>query len=381
MKNDLQEKSLYVHAGPRGDKATGAVNIPVYLTSTFDQEELPARKPYEYSRGQNPTREALEQAIARLEGGKHGFAFSSGMAAISTALCLFSAGEHVLVTEDCYGGTYRILTKFFSRYGVEFDFIDTTDLEQVKKAIRPHTRGIFVESPSNPLMRITDLAALSQLARERGLLTLIDNTFATPFLQKPLELGIDVVIHSATKYIGGHSDLLAGLIVVRDDELARRLKLVQMAFGAVLSPFDSYLTLRGLKTLAIRMEQQQSNARELALWLRERKQVKRVFYPGFSDHPGAEVHQRQARGPGAVITIDLGGEEEAISFINSTSIPVIGPSLGGVETIITHPFSMSHAGIPAEIKNRLGITPGLVRISVGIEDIVDLQRDFSALDR
>lgn len=373
---DVKFDTRLLHTGVEIDPATGAVTVPVYQVSTFHQESPDKPGRYDYARSGNPTRAALEEAMAALEGGAMGLAFSSGMGAISSVLCLFSQGDHLVVGEDVYGGTYRALTRIFSRFGIEATFVDTTDLERVRKAIRPRTRALLLESPSNPLLRITDLAGAASLARERGLLTIVDNTFMTPYFQRPLELGADIVAHSATKYLGGHSDLIAGVVVTRTEELGKELAFIQNAIGAVPGPWDCWLVLRGIKTLQVRLEKQQRSAMEVALWLRRHPRVTAVYYPGLPEHPGHELHRSQASGFGAVVSFALESPELAWQVLRRVKLPVRGPSLGSVESILSFPAAMSHAALPPELRKRLGIGDNLLRLSVGLEDPQDLIADL-----
>ena len=380
MKHDDFQTKL-VHAGPDREPRTGASSIPIYQVSTYHQNDPEHLGRYDYGRSDNPTREALEQAIAELEGGVRGFAFASGMAATSSVLMIFQAGDHLVVGEDIYGGTYRILTAVFKRWGLETTFVDSTDLEQVRSAITPKTKAIFVETPSNPTLKITDLAAVAEIAHERGLLAITDNTFMSPLLQRPLELGFDIVVHSATKFIGGHSDLIAGLAVVKDAKIGQRIRHVQNAFGAILGPQDSWLTLRGLKTLGVRLNRQQNSAGAIADWLQTRPEVKKVYYPALESHPGREVHLRQATGGGAVVSFELASKEIAVGMMKNVKLPLVAVSLGGVESILSYPATMSHAAMPPTERAARGITDGLVRLSVGLESAEDLIADFSqALD-
>lgn len=365
-----------VHPPQDRDPRTGASSIPIYQTSTYHQTDPEHLSRYDYARSDNPTREALELAVADLEGGTRGFAFASGMAAISSVLMIFQAGDHVVVGEDIYGGTYRVLTTLFKRWGLTVTFADGTDLERLAAAVTPATKAIFVETPSNPTLKITDLAAVAALARRHGLLAITDNTFMTPLLQRPLELGFDLVIHSATKFIGGHSDLIAGLAVVKDPELGRRLRQVQNGFGAILGPQDSWLTLRGLKTLGARLERQQQSAGVIARWLQGRPEVKTVYYPGLAEHPGHEIHQRQAAGAGAVLSFELASKALALRLLTQVRLPLVAVSLGGVESILSYPVTMSHASMPANERAARGITDRLVRWSVGLESPADLIADF-----
>lgn len=366
-----------LHAGRDRDPYTGASSVPIYQCSTFAQRDPEKFGPYDYARSDNPTREALELAIADLEGGDRGLAFASGMAATSTVLLLFQPGDHLICAEDVYGGTYRVLTTLFRQWKLEVTFVDATDLEKVCRAIRPDTRAIFVETPSNPLLKITDLTGIAALAREHKLLAITDNTFMTPVTQRPLELGFDIVVHSATKFISGHSDVIAGLAAVRGEELGRRLKRLQNSFGAILGPQDSWLTLRGLKTLGARFAAQQTTAARIAEWLQSRPEVSRVHYPGLPDHPGRDVHFRQASGAGAVVSFELaGGGDAAKALLRRVELMLMAVSLGGVESILSYPATMSHAALPRPERLARGITDGLVRLSVGLEAFEDLTADL-----
>lgn len=365
-----------IHNGNEIDRNTGALSIPIYQASTYHQEDIDKPQEFDYSRSGNPTRKALEETIAKLEGGERGFAFSSGMAATASVLSIFSAGDHIIVCEDVYGGTYRISTSFFNRFKIDVTFVNAADLDAVRKSIKAQTKAIFLETPSNPLLKITDLKSVVQIAKDHKLVTIIDNTFMSPYLQRPIKLGIDLVIHSATKFIGGHSDVVAGLVVVKDAELARRIYSVQNGFGAVLGPQDSWLLLRGLKTLKVRMDYQQSNAQKLAEWLQMHGKVKQVFYPGLENHEGRNIHYSQADGAGAVLSFKAASEEIAKKFMKNVKMAAVAVSLGGVETIASYPVKMSHAAIPKEEREKLGITDDLIRVSVGLEDIEDLIEDF-----
>lgn len=365
-----------LHTGHEIDPATGAVSIPVYQASTFKQPSVENFGPYDYARSGNPTRDALEGVIAELEGGTHGFAFASGMAAISSVFLLFSPGDHLIVCEDVYGGTYRALTRLFSRLGLKVTFVDTTAPEKVRTAVTKDTKAIYLESPSNPLLKITDLAAMVAVAKDNNLLTIIDNTFMTPYFQKPLDLGIDIVIHSATKYIGGHSDVLAGLVVVKDRRLAGEIKFIQNSFGAVLGPQDSWLLMRGIKTLKVRMEQHQAGALAIAHWLREQPEITEVFYPGLPDQPGYEINKKQATGFGGIVSFKTKTDELAGQIMNNVKLPALAVSLGAVESIISFPPKMSHAAMPPEVRRAQGITDNLIRLSVGLEDPDDLIADL-----
>ncbi len=365
-----------IHNGNETDKQTGALSIPIYQTSTYHQEDIDKPREFDYSRSGNPTRKALESTIALLEGGDRGFAFASGMAATSSVLSIFSAGDHVIVCEDVYGGTYRICSTFFNRFNLDVTFVDASDLAAVRKSIKANTKALFLETPSNPLLKITDLREAVGIAKEHKLLTIIDNTFMSPYLQRPMELGFDIVIHSATKFIGGHSDVLGGLVAVKGHDLARRVYQVQNSFGAVLGPQDSWLLLRGIKTLKIRLDYQQANAQRLAEWLSSHKKVQEVFYPGLKNHKGRDIHLSQADGPGAVLSFMAKDSETASAFMKNVKMAAVAVSLGGVETIVSYPVKMSHAAIPKQERERLGITDSLIRVSVGLEDLEDLVEDF-----
>jgi cystathionine beta-lyase len=365
-----------VHPEQDRDPRTGASSIPIYQVSTYHQDDPEHLGRYDYARSDNPTREALEVAIADLESGARGFAFASGMAAISSVLLTLQAGDHLVVGEDIYGGTYRILTTVLKRWGLTSTFVDSTDLERFAAAITPQTKAVFVETPSNPTLKITDLAAVAALAHHHGLLAITDNTFMSPALQRPLELGFDIVVHSATKFIGGHSDLIAGLAVAKDAETGRRLRHVQNAFGAILGPQDSWLALRGLKTLAVRLRQQQASAETLARWLQTQPQVTRVYYPTLDGHPGRDIHLRQAAGGGAVVSFELASRAAAVRLLKSVRLPLVAVSLGGVESILSYPVTMSHAAMPAAEREARGISAGLVRLSVGLEAVADLLADL-----
>jgi cystathionine beta-lyase/cystathionine gamma-synthase len=365
-----------IHNGNELDKQTGALSIPIYQASTYEQSNIEARQEFIYSRSGNPTRKALENTITYLEGGYAGFAFASGMAATASVLATFSAHDHIIICEDVYGGTYGIATSFFNRFDLDISFVDATNVDNIARAINPKTRAIFLETPSNPLLKITDIKSVVALAKEKQLLTMIDNTFMSPCLQRPLELGMDIVIHSATKFIGGHSDVLGGLVVARTEELAHKIYDVQSGFGAVLWPQDSWLLLRGLKTLKIRMEAEQKTTGMLADWLAGHRAVREVYYPGLARHPGREIHYAQADGAGAVLAFRCKTQEKAVKFLQKVKLGVVAVSLGGVETIISYPAKMSHASVPLNERCRLGIHDDLLRVSVGLEDIEDLLEDF-----
>ncbi|WP_068773332.1 PLP-dependent aspartate aminotransferase family protein [Paenibacillus sp. FJAT-26967] len=378
MTDDRGFGTKLLHFGGEIDKTTGASSTPVYQASTFHHFSLDNPPQYDYSRSGNPTRQALEDYINVLEGGARGFAFASGMAAISSAFFLLSSGDHVICTEDVYGGTYRLLTAILTRMNIETTFVDMTDPEKVKAALKPNTAAVFLETPSNPTLKITDIAVICSWAKENGLLTMLDNTFMTPYYQRPIELGVDIVLHSATKFLGGHSDVLAGLAVVASDSLGDRMKQIQNGLGNVLGPQDSWLLMRGMKTLKTRMEAHEQNARRLAEWLSSHPAVERVYYPGLPDHPGREIHEKQSLGYGAVVSFDVGGGQRAKKLLGAVSIPLVAVSLGAVESILSYPAMMSHAAMPPEVRLERGITDGLVRYSVGLEDIDDILADLDA---
>ena len=367
-----------IHAGQKPDPFSGAVMTPVYLTSTYVQEGLGKNKGYEYSRVSNPTRDALERNIAALENGKHGMAFGSGMAAIDSIFRLLKPGDHVLVSDSVYGGTYRIGKMVLENFGLTFDFIDTTRVRAIRAAMRKNTRMLFIETPTNPTMAITDLKAVAGLRRGRRLLTVCDNTFATPYIQRPIDYGIDIVVHSLTKFLNGHSDMLGGMVVTNDAAVAERLRFFQKAVGAILGPFDAWLCLRGVKTLAVRMERHGRSALEVATWLTKQPKIKNVYYPGLPRHPQHSLAKRQMKNFGGMISFDLGSLDAAKRFLNRVSLCALAESLGGVESLISHPATMTHASIPSAERQKMGVTEGLVRISVGLEDsediIADLQR-------
>jgi cystathionine beta-lyase/cystathionine gamma-synthase len=366
-----------IHAGNAPDPRTGAVAVPIYQTSTYVQEALGKHKGYEYARTQNPTRAALEENVAVLEAGAGACAFASGMAAITAVSTFVKAGEHVVCSNLTYGGTYRYFTKIQARYGVEFTFVDTADAEAVRCAMRTNTKLLHLETPTNPMMTLCDIPLLSQIAHERGALVVVDNTFASPYLQRPLELGADFAVHSTTKFLNGHSDSVGGVAVVKDRAHLEWLAFVQNSSGAILSPFDSWLVLRGIKTLVVRMERHETNAREIALYLSKHPKVRKTYYPGLPDHPQFDLARRQMRGFGAMISFDVGSFEAARALLGRVRLCSLGESLGGVETLISHPATMTHGSIPEEEREKLGITMGLVRISVGIEDVEDLVADLA----
>jgi cysteine-S-conjugate beta-lyase len=372
----MDYKTRILHTGKDIDPYTGASSIPIYQGSTFAQDDPLLFGQYHYARGSNPTRDALEHTVALLEGGSNGLAFSSGMAAISSVFLLFKTGDHIVVSEDVYGGTYRVLERLFDRWGLRHTFADISTAEKARAALEEETVAIFAETPSNPTLKITDLAAIAKLAREKGLVTIIDNTFMSPFLQRPIELGFDIVVHSATKFLGGHSDIIAGVVATREETWGERLKFIQSAVGAILGPQDSWLLMRGIKTLSARMEIQQKGAVRIASWLSGHPQIEKVYYPGLESHPGKEVHERQASGPGAVVSFELPTVEAAHTFMRSVTLPLLAVSLGGVESIVSYPTTMSHASVPREERLARGITDRLVRLSVGLEEPDDLIEDF-----
>lgn len=376
MANYSRIESALIHGGIFGDELTYSVNVPIYQTSTYQQFKLEGNPKWEYSRTGNPTRAALEALIAELEGGAHGLAFASGMAAITTVLQLFKMGDRVLISSNVYGGTYRVLDKVFKQFGLGYGIVDTSDSTAIEAAITDDVRAILIESPANPLMTVTDIAAVSALAKAHGVLTLVDNTFMTPYLQRPLELGADIVIHSATKYLGGHSDLVAGLVVVKDNALAERLYFLQNATGGVLGPFDSFLLIRGIKTLAVRMDRHVENAERIAAWLADNAAVARVHYPGLPDDPGYAVNQRQAKNGGAMISFTLKDNYDFRTFFKSLKLITFAESLGGVESLACHPSTMTHASIPRDLRLKVGISDNLIRLSPGIEAAEDLINDL-----
>jgi cystathionine gamma-lyase/cystathionine beta-lyase/cystathionine gamma-lyase/homocysteine desulfhydrase len=378
---DARFSTICIHAGQIPDPSTGAIITPIYQTSTDVQDELGRHKGYEYARTQNPTRAALEANVAAIEGGRAAFAYASGMAAIGAIASLLQSGDHVIVTENTYGGTYRYFEQVLTRYRIEFSYIDTAQPELVERAMRPSTKMIFVETPTNPVMGLTDIAAMAEIGRKHGVRVAVDNTFASPVVQRPIELGADLVMHSTTKYLNGHSDSVGGIVIaVREDD-ADWLKFVQNSAGAILGPFDAWLVLRGTKTLPVRMAQHNANGLALAEFLESHPKVTRVLYPGLPSHPQHELARRQMRGFGGMLAFDLGSFEDARRVCNRVRLMALAESLGGVETLISHPASMTHSSVPAERRRAMGLTDSLVRISAGIEDIEDLISDLrQALD-
>ncbi|WP_010631435.1 cystathionine beta-lyase [Sporolactobacillus vineae] len=377
MTEDYQFSTRIVRDTVRVDPETGAANVPIYLSSTFHQKDFDHFGKYDYTRSGNPTRDALENAIADLEGGERGFAFASGMAAISTAFLLLSSGDHAIVPKNVYGGTFRILTQVLGRLGIEHTFVDTTDLSQIEQAIRPNTKVIYVETPSNPTLKVTDIHAVSELTKAYRCYTFVDNTFMTPIFQRPLELGADLVLHSATKFISGHSDVVAGLAVAGNHELADKLYFLQNALGAVLGVQDSWLLLRGMKTLDVRIRKSAESALKVAAFLSKQPEVRRVYYPGLPQHSGFSLQHIQASSAGAILSFELENEAAARTFVNHVSLPIFAVSLGAVESILSYPPKMSHAELSEAERIKAGIGSGLLRLSVGLEDAEDLIRDFT----
>ena len=372
----LKRNSLIIHGGVDGDETTGAVNIPIYQTSTYKQDGLGENRGWEYSRTGNPTRDALEKLIADLEEGKYGLAFASGLAAINTVLSLFKSGDKLVVSSNIYGGTFRILDNVFKNFGITYEIVDTSDEEAVEQAIDSDVKAVYVESPANPLLTVTDIEAVAKIAHKHNLLLIVDNTFLTPYLQRPLSLGADIVIHSGTKYLGGHSDTVSGLVVVKDEKLADCLYYLQNSIGGVLPPFDSFLIIRGIKTLGVRMDRHQENATKIAKWLQESPYIEKVYYPGLESDEGYEIQKKQADGGGAMISFVLKPEYDYRVFFKSLKLITLAESLGGVESLVCHPASMTHAAIPREIREKVGIVDELIRFSVGIEDAEDLILDL-----
>lgn len=376
-KNYKSIESSLIHGGIYGDELTGAVNVPIYQTSTYEQQGIGQNKGWEYSRTGNPTRAALEALIAELEGGTHGFAFGSGMAALTAVLSLFKSGDKIIISSNVYGGTFRILDKIFKNFNITYSIEDTTNLEELDKKVTPDVKAILVETPANPLLTITDLHGIAEIAKKHGILSIVDNTFMTPYLQRPIESGIDIVVHSATKYLGGHSDVVAGLAVVHDKTLAERLAFIQNATGGVLGPFDSFLLIRGIKTLGVRLDRHTDNALKIAEWLTGHEAVKKVYYPGLKTAQGYEINKKQAKNGGAMISFELKENYDYKKFFSSLGLVALAESLGGVESLACHPASMTHASIPREIREKVGITDGLIRLSVGIEAVDDIIADVA----
>ena len=372
----MKESILAIHGGIDGDETTGAVNVPIYQTSTYRQRALGETTGWEYSRTGNPTRAALEKLVADLEDGSHGFAFGSGMAAIAAVLSLFRSGDRILLSKNVYGGTFRILDKVFNSFGLTYSLEDTDDIAALEKAVTPDVKALLVETPANPLLAVTDLKAVAALAKRHGILLVVDNTFMTPYLQKPLVLGADIVVHSATKYLGGHSDLVAGLVVTNRADIAERLGFIQNATGGVLGPFDSFLLIRGIKTLAVRMDRHVANAETLARRLQAHPDVSHVWYPSLDGFPGRDIQLSQAKNGGAMISFELAAGRDHRRFFSALKLVTLAESLGGVESLVCHPASMTHASIPKETREKIGITDRLIRLSVGIEDVDDIWVDI-----
>jgi cystathionine beta-lyase/cystathionine gamma-synthase len=375
LKPNARFNTLCIHAGQEPDPSTGAIITPIYQTSTYVQEGLGQHKGFEYGRTQNPTRMALEANLAALEGGIAGFAFASGMAAIDAILTRLEAGDHLVVSDNTYGGTFRLFEQVRRKFGLDFTYVDTSQLELIEPAITPKTKYLFLETPTNPMLRITDLAAASAIAHRHNVRVIVDNTFASPYIQRPLDLGCDIVTHSTTKFLNGHSDSVGGVVVMKHQDDVEWMKFVQNAAGAILGPMDSFLVLRGTKTLPVRMERTNANAMVLAEHLRRHKRVASTIYPGFPDHPHHALAKKQMRGFGGLISFDVGSIDAARAVLPRFKLMALGESLGGVETLISHPAVMTHASVPAERRAAIGITDGLIRISVGIEDVEDLKED------
>ncbi len=369
-------KTKVIHGGISTDKTTGAVSVPIYQTSTYKQNGLGQPKEYEYSRSGNPTRHALEELIADLEGGVQGFAFSSGLAGIHAVLSLFSAGDHIILADDVYGGTFRLMDKVLTKTGIIYDLVDLSNLDDLKAAFKEETKAVYFETPSNPLLKVLDIKEISAIAKAHDALTLVDNTFATPYLQQPIALGADIVLHSATKYLGGHSDVVAGLVTTNSKELASEIGFLQNSIGAVLGPQDSWLVQRGIKTLALRMEAHSANAQKIAEFLETSKAVSKVYYPGLNSHPGHEIAKKQMSAFGGMISFELTDENAVKDFVENLSYFTLAESLGGVESLIEVPAVMTHASIPKELREEIGIKDGLIRLSVGAEAIEDLLTDI-----
>lgn len=372
----MKIQSLIIHGGVEGDERTGSVNVPIYQTSTYKQPSFGVNKGYEYSRTGNPTREALEKLIADLENGNFGLAFGSGMAAITAVLSLFKSDDKIIIPNNLYGGTFRVIDKVFKNFNLKYDILDISNIDKIKESLESGAKAVYIETPTNPLMDIADIQKVSNLAKEYGAISIVDNTFLTPYLQRPLELGADIVLHSATKYLGGHSDVVAGLVVTRDKELADRLYFIQNSTGGVLGPFDSFLLIKGIKTLAVRMDRHNSNAEKLVQYLQNNIYVEKIYYPGLEDNPGYEVQKKQASGNGGVISFVVSKKIDYKKLLGSLKLISFAESLGGVESLICHPASMTHAAIPYEIRQEVGIVDELIRLSVGIEDAEDIIQDL-----
>lgn len=366
-----------LHTKDNIDKTTGALSIPIYQVSTYHQNDIENMGEYTYSRCENPTRRALENTVAELEGGKYGFAFSSGMAAASAILSIFSMGDHIILADDLYGGTYRLATSIFNRFGLEFTFVDAGDIKNIENAIKPNTKAMFLETPSNPLLKITDLKGAVKIAKENNIITIVDNTFMSPYIQRPLDLGIDIVWHSGTKFLAGHSDVVAGFAITNSEELSKRIYYIQNGFGSILGPQDSWLTLRGIKTLKARLDIQQQNAKKVAEFLEVHEKVEKVYYPGLKSHEGYDIHNSQSFGPGAVLSFETKDYASAKYFMDNIKYAAVAVSLGGVETIVSYPAKMSHSAMAKEEREKRGIKDSLIRVSLGLEDIDDLLKDIN----
>jgi cystathionine gamma-lyase/cystathionine beta-lyase/cystathionine gamma-lyase/homocysteine desulfhydrase len=377
LRETARFSTICIHAGQEPDPATGAIITPIYQTSTYVQEALGKHKGYEYARTQNPTRSAMEANIAAIEHGKAAFAFASGMAATGAVMTLLQSGDHVVVTDNTYGGTYRLFERVLRKYQLDFTYVDTSNTSAIAAAIGPQTKMLFLETPTNPTLRLTDLAAACEVAHKRDVAVVVDNTFASPYVQRPIDFGADIVVHSTTKFLNGHSDSVGGVVVLTRDEHIEWLRFVQNAEGAIISPMDAWLVLRGTKTLPIRMERHNANAAALAEFLASHPKVKQVHYPGLPSHPQHALASRQMRGFGGLISFALGSLENARALLNNVRLMALAESLGGVETLISHPATMTHASVPAEMRQRIGVTDDLVRVSVGIEDIDDLKEDLT----
>ncbi len=377
MKATMKIDTMMIHGGIDGDAHTGAVSVPIYQTSTYAFKDFHSHRGYDYSRAKNPTREALEELIADLEGGKRGFAFASGMAAITAVFMLLKAGDKVLMSNNVYGGTYRLLDQVLKPLGISYEPVDFNQEGALEEAYDASVKAIFLETPTNPLLDITDISKVAVFAKTHELLFIVDNTFMTPYLQNPLALGADVVVHSGTKYLGGHSDLIAGLAVANDHALTERLYLIQKSTGGVLNPFDAWLLIRGIKTLAVRMQRHQENAHQIALFLSQHQAVDKLYYPGLHDHPGHSIQRQQARGFGAMLAFSLKPAYAIEAFVSHLKLVTFGESLGGVESLLSHPATMTHGSIPKDIRERAGITDNLLRLSVGIEAVEDLIHELT----
>lgn len=374
MEDCRRQETIMVQGSRNNEDIKGAVSTPIYQSATFKHKGLNKSTGYDYSRSENPTREELENTIAKLEGGKAGFAFSTGMSAIDAVIRVFLPNDHIIVSEDLYGGTYRLFEQIYKRYGIETTYVDTTDLSKVSAAINKRTKAIFIETPSNPMMRVTDISKIADVARNLSILTIVDNTFLSPYFQKPLSLGADIVIHSGTKFLGGHNDTLAGIVVA--NKLIEEIRFNQVSTGAVLSPFDSWLILRGIKTLSIRLEKQQKNAIKIARWLNRCKAVNKVYYPGLETHEGYDTSIKQTTGFGAMISFEVNKKDNIGEILERLQVIYFAESLGGVESLITYPYTQTHASIPEDIRNRIGLNDKLLRLSVGIENVKDLIEDL-----